>query len=101
MAESTHWERIARLEEVVRGQGAEIEEQGGVLDHVLNTQNTIILPTQERQGADIKRHEATCSEAAIYMAQQRGAWQLVQRIAVILAALASVTGLILKVVETK
>lgn len=100
-------ERVARLEEIVKAQGEEIEAHDGVLDHLLNTTNTIILPRQEQQAVrqeqlarDVAAHDAVCKESVVFMATQRGAWQMVQRVAVVLAALASLATLVMKVVES-
>lgn len=82
-------ERLAAIEKDLDGQGATI-------DHMENVLNTIVLPTQQKHADAIERHEQVTEKAADFMAAAGGMWLFVQRAGIVIAAIASVVGLILK-----
>ncbi len=95
------FKQILSLEHTVRQYGKELEEYGGVLDHLTNTVDTILLPQQRSHTekiAELKiRHDSLEEDRAQvnkYISEQRGARALVQLIGIIVAAAASVAALI-------
>ncbi len=89
--------QFIELVHVVRQHGKELEEYGGVLDHLTNTVDTILLPQQRSHTekiAELKtRHDALEEDRAEvhkYISEQKGAWALVQKVGIIIAAIASV-----------
>lgn len=85
-------ERLARLEE-------EVEAHGSAIDHLVNTMD-LFLPEQRRHSDALQRHEKIVDDAATFMASQRGAWEFIKRAGIVVAAISSAVGLILKIVET-
>lgn len=100
---SVIFERLVRLEGVVRQQGDQLGDQGGAVDHLVNTMDTIILPMQatltvkvENQQKVLDAHAAVTAEAHDYIVSQKGAWALIQRAGIVIAAIASVVTMALK-----
>ena|SRR5579872_556114 len=100
------FERLVRLEGVVRQQGDRQEDHGGVLDHLVNTLDTIVLPTQAKHDGQLTNqqrmlddHAKVTSEAHDYIMSQRGAWAFIQRVLLVVAAASGVITVIMKVLE--
>lgn len=101
---------LRMLEDVVRNQGKQLdllektireqekanEDMGGVIDHVLNTIDDVLIPKLSAHDRKFEEHEETVKSHQSFIDQQRGAWQLIVRIGVVVAAVCSVATLILK-----
>jgi len=97
------FERLVRLEGVVRQQGDTQNDHGGVLDHIVNTLDTIVLPTQTRQEGQLLNqqkilddHAKITIEAHDYITSQKGAWAFIQRALLVVAAAASLITMMMK-----
>jgi hypothetical protein len=90
------FERFLKLESTVKQQGDELQDFGGTLDHLVNTVDTILLPTQKVHSDKLYIHETRTSEAHDYIVSQKGAWAFIQKLAVVIAAAASVATLTMK-----
>lgn len=96
MSEPTTETRLALIEAQLRQLAVEVEDQGGTVDHLINTQDSMILPTQKLQGEQLARHEVVFAEARDLISSQRGVWQFVTRFGVAVAAIASFVTLLYK-----
>jgi len=85
-----------KLEERVRDLEKEQEEGGTSIDHLLNTMDSIVIPKLNAHDEKLEAHEESTKDAHDFIAAQRGAWLLVQRAGVVIAAIASVWTLVLK-----
>lgn len=99
-------ERLVRLEETVKAHTDDLEKHGGTLDHIVNTMDSILLPTQKvhmekllelRTERDEDRKDVRTMQD--YITGQKGAWALVLKAAVIIGASSSLTVLIMKILE--
>jgi hypothetical protein len=100
------FERLVRLEGVVRQQGEQQDDHGGVLDHLINTLDTIVLPTQTKHDSQLQNQQKmldeqakTTSEAHDYIMSQKGAWAFVQRVLLIVAATSGLITLVRSLLE--
>lgn len=82
--------------EQIQQHAEELEGHGETIDHIMNTLDTIVIPTQKVHAESIARHERVTEEATQFMAAWSGAWVLVQRVGIVLAAAASVATCIMK-----
>jgi hypothetical protein len=96
MSEPTTETRLALLEAQLRQLSEEVGDQGATVDHLVNTQDSMLLPTQRLQADQLARHEVVFAEARDLIASQRGVWQFVTRFGVAVAAIASFVTLVYK-----
>jgi hypothetical protein len=96
-------DEMGRIRGLVDDYARDSEGYGAALDHVLNTLDTVVLPSQrtiEQAIADIhkwrEKQERISDQAVKFMSERRGMWVMVQRIGVVIAALSSLAALILK-----
>lgn len=89
-------ERLAKLEERVDGLCEDVEKQGGTLDHLINTVDTILLPGNANHAVKLEEHEAMTKAAHNYIVSQKGAWAFIQKAAIILAALTGTATFVMK-----
>lgn len=76
--------------ETIQQHTEELEGHGETIDHIMNTLDTIVLPTQKLHTESIARHEPIVKQSVEFMAAWSGAWVLVQRLGTILGAAAAV-----------
>jgi hypothetical protein len=93
-------DRLWKLEEAVRQHSVDLEDQGGTLDHLVNTVDSIVLPTLKAHGETIAAHAVATTEAHDYIMSQRGAWSLIQKGGIVIAALTATGTFVMKVVES-
>lgn len=89
-------ERFLRLEQTVTQHGKEIEEYGGTLDHLVNTVDTILIPTQASHTIDIIECKQRSQRSHDYITKQEGVGAFVQRALLIVGAFCAVATLIMK-----
>jgi hypothetical protein len=89
-------DRITRLEELVKAQAKEIDDYGVTIDHLCNTQDSILLPTQKQHSEKHMQTDILTKESHDYIWEQKGAWAFVQRFGIVIGALSSLVLLCLK-----
>lgn len=84
------------LEQTIKQHGEDIEAQGGTLDHVVKTLDTIVIPTQDSHSRDIIECRQWGRASHDYITEQKGAWAFIQRAVLILGAGAALLNLGMK-----
>jgi hypothetical protein len=86
--------RLAALEQAAKIQDESIDDMGGTVDHLVNTLDSMVLPTQKAHAEAIARHELVVIEAHDYISRQTGVGQFVQRCCIYVGAVASIAAVI-------
>jgi hypothetical protein len=86
--------RLSLLESSVKQMGQEVDDHGGAIDHLVNTVDSVILPTLKNHSDVIAVHDAHTQEAHDWIVSQKGAWQLIQRAGIVIAAICGVATMI-------
>jgi chromosome segregation ATPase len=87
-------DEIAQLRAEQKKTAEDIESLGGAVDHLINTMDTVVQPSINTLKHEFRRHEKVTEQAAKFMSQQRGAYEMVKIIGIVIAAAASLLSLI-------
>lgn len=82
----TRQDRLERLESLVHEHDEQLSNLGGTLDHVVNTIDTMLVPTQRAHQLKIDEHDTRTKESHDFISAWGGAWGLVQKVGIIIAA---------------
>ena len=95
--EQTIEQRVAFLERDVKANAEDIAAQGGTLDHVVKTIDTILVPTQDAHTKDLIEVRQRTQASHDFIVKQDGFWAALQRIALVIGAVSAVATLVMKV----
>lgn len=99
LADNTRQDRIERLESLLQEYEEQLSNLGGTLDHVVNTIDSMLIPTQRAQQAKLDEHEIKTKESHDFIAAWSGAWGLVQKVGIIIAASSGIATMLMNLLH--
>ncbi len=87
------------LLEKIRLANEQIDDQGGTIDHAINTIDSMLVPTVAEHSRVIVEFSAETKLSHDFRVSQQGAWAFVQKVGVVIAACASVITMVMKFAE--